>query len=307
MKNWPLKIFSLMIAIILMLFVNSEGNNSVISFLVPVEVKNIPADKVVVWANSRQVQVSLRGPSYLVSRYAAAPSTFKIQIPSNVNESYLASLNRADLNLPREIQLVSVDPAEIELKLDDLIERQIPVVVPKIGNVADGSKLELLIVEPDQAVLSGPKNDLLKIKSIETEALDLQAANNDFVRQLSLRMPAGALSVNPTEVAVKAKVAPVQLTKRFDGLALEVRTTTTDKWKLNQATVDIEISGNKVVLAKINAANIIPYVRPDPQGADKQALKISVDLPADVSLTLVHPSVAEIKRLPDKLSSTTRH
>ena len=46
MRNGALKLFSLLAAVLLFLFVNSESNTSVIDLVVPVEVKK-PLDKVI--------------------------------------------------------------------------------------------------------------------------------------------------------------------------------------------------------------------------------------------------------------------
>jgi YbbR domain-containing protein len=295
MKNLGLKIFSLIIGILLALFVGSEGNTSVLSFFVPVELRNSPASKMVVGPQSLQVQVSLRGPSFLVSRIATSPPTFKVRLPDDVDDRYVATLSRADLSLPPDVQVVSIEPSELEIRFDTLRTITAPVIIPKIGSLQEGFALESLLVKPDKVQLTGPSNEIKDLLRAETETLDLRGVNAGFKKTLQLRSAGAHIQIEPSTVEVEASVRAVQLPKRFEKLSVEVRAAAGEVWSVKPDRVDLELSGSRDALERITKEQIIPYVRPQP-GSSLQTVKVGVDIPAGISLSVVNPSVVEVKK-----------
>lgn len=306
MKNWGLKLFSLLIAILLSMFVSSEGNSSVLSFFVNVEIKNIPQHKTVVAPQSRQVQLSLRGPSFLVSRIAASPPTFKVRLPSDVDDRFIAQLKKADLGLPPDVAVVSIEPSELELQLDDVISKDVPVVIPKIGSVADGLKLDEIRVSPDSVKVTGPAKQLRLLRSLESEPLDLTGSNATFSRELVLRAVSPFIEFERTAVQVEGIVSPVQQQRRFERLTVEVRVASGEKWMSSPRIVDLEIMGPRDAIAKLKASDIIVFVRPNSEGADAQELKVGAELPNGVSATLISPSVVSVQRAKEQAAALKR-
>ncbi|MBX7144702.1 MAG: hypothetical protein K1X79_09650 [Oligoflexia bacterium] len=306
MKNWALKLFSLLIAILLSMFVSSEGNSSVLSFFVNVEIKNIPAHKTVVAPQSRQVQVSLRGPSFLVSRIAASPPTFKVRLPGDVDERYMAQLSKGDLGLPPDVVVVSIEPPELELQLDDVVTKDVPVVIPKIGTVADGLKLDEIRVSPDSIKVTGPAKQLRTLRSIESEPLDLTGSRATFSRELVLRAVGAQVEFERTAVQVEGVVSPVQQQRRFEHLALEVRVVSGEKWVSVPRLVDVEVSGPKDAIARLKPNDIIVFVRPNNEGPDSQEVKVGAELPDAVSATVVSPSLVTVQRFKEPVAGGKR-
>ena len=75
--NLLLKLVSLLAAILLAYSVHSDRNTSVLSFNVPIEIKNPPDDKVLVKPTRRLAQVTVRGPSFLVGPLVSSPPPLK--------------------------------------------------------------------------------------------------------------------------------------------------------------------------------------------------------------------------------------
>ena len=117
-QHLPLKIASLFIALILAYAVHSAGNASVVSLYVPVEIKNIPDDKVVVSPTKRSVQITIRGPSFLIGPIASSPPSLRARLPDEVRDRAIVNFQPIDLNLPRSIEVLSIEPSRMELGLE---------------------------------------------------------------------------------------------------------------------------------------------------------------------------------------------
>ena len=107
-KDIPLKLASLFIALVLAYGVHSARNSSVVSLFVPLEIKNTPEDRVVVKPVKRGAQVTLRGPSFLVGPLASSPPPLRVKLPDGIEERASVSFRAADLTLPPSIEVLSI-------------------------------------------------------------------------------------------------------------------------------------------------------------------------------------------------------
>src|SRR4051812_12898463 len=114
MRNLSLKIFSFLCAAMLAYFVHSDTNEGEIGISVPVELKGLPADKIVILPLERRAQISIKGPSFLLSQIYASPPAFKVRIPEEAGNEWVGLLNKKDLGLPPGVQIMRVDPPEMK-------------------------------------------------------------------------------------------------------------------------------------------------------------------------------------------------
>ncbi|MBN8548043.1 MAG: YbbR-like domain-containing protein [Deltaproteobacteria bacterium] len=295
MKNLSLKIFSLIAAILLAHFVNSEGNSSVIGFFVPVEIKNLPRDKVLLWPLTPQAQVSVKGPSFLVSNVASSPPTFKVKIPSDVQTQYVATLSKTDLALPPNVEVVSVDPNEIKFTFDTLVEKELPVEVTKLGTLSSGLKVDDVSLSPARVRVRGPESRLRDVDSVQTEPIDLREIESSFTKDFPLRPPAALVEVLPQHITISYKVSRVYSQRKFTALPVEIRSVSSLKYTLSPSNVTLEVSGPLDRVSALKAEDLIPFVRV-PAGDDIASgqLDVATELPEGISVVQIDPPKVQV-------------
>lgn len=294
MKNVALKIFSVIAAMLLAHFVNSEGNSSVIGFFAPVELKNLPKDKVLVWPLTPQAQVSVKGPSFLVSNVASSPPTFKVKIPNDVQDQYVATLKRSDLTLPPNVQVVSVDPGEIKFMFDSLVEKELPVELTNLGALRANLKVEEVVINPSRVLVRGPQSRIRDLVNIQTEPIDLREVSDSFSRDLALRPPAALIELTPGQVQLIYKVSSVRSQKKFTALPVEVRSSGAEKYTLSPTTVSVEVAGPLEKVAALKAEEVIPFVRVPPDVTGSTQLGVSTELPKEISIVQIDPAKLQV-------------
>ena len=89
--------------------------------------------------------------------------------------------------LPEQAELVSVNPTEIMVTLEPIIERQIPVTVRVHGEPADGFAIMEPIIKPAEAILNGPKSIVETIKSAFI-SVDVSGRSEDVKGDFLLRV-----------------------------------------------------------------------------------------------------------------------
>lgn len=294
MKNVSLKVFSVVAAVLLAHFVNSEGNSSVIGFFVPVEIKNMPKDKILVWPLTPQAQVSVKGPSFLVSNVAASPPTFKVKIPSDVQDQYVATLKRTDLALPPNVQVVSVDPGEIKFVFDTLVEKDLPVELTNLGALKSNLKVEEVILNPARVRVRGPESRIREMVNVQTEPIDLRNVSDSFSRDLALRPPAALVELAPSQIQLTFKVASVRSQKKFASLPVEIRSLSSEKYTLSPAVVNLEVAGPLEKIAALRQEEIIPFVRVPADTTGPVQLSVSTELPKEITIVQIDPAKVQV-------------
>jgi YbbR domain-containing protein len=261
MNNLGLKLFSLGIAIVLFSFITNESNSSVLTREVPVEFTSIPAGTMVIAPLDPQVEVSIKGPSSLVSRIATTPPVFKVKIPENAEHRFTASLTKEDLGLPPYFSVLKIEPAQIEVTIDSLVSKEVPVSVPRIGSIGEGLSIESLSIVPEQVRLTGPATELSAVSSVETYPLDLRDVDHSVTRQLAIKPPGKFTEVSPRQSSVSLQVGFVEGEQSFSQLPIEVRAMPGQNYSVDPATVDVVLKGPLQAVQRIGKEDVVPFVR----------------------------------------------
>ena len=297
-QHLPLKIASLFIALILAYAVHSAGNASVVSLYVPVEIKNIPDDKVVVSPTKRSVQITIRGPSFLIGPIASSPPSLRARLPDEVRDRAIVNFQPIDLNLPRSIEVLSIEPSRMELGLETVEQYEVPVKVMSSGHLSSGLVLEGIEVSPKKVLVRGPRSEVKKVRLIETESLDLSslASSDEVVLKLRNANPKVVSSANT--VVARIRIGNPQTERSFEALAVEVRSRGGESGvRIEPKSVSVALSGPPGVVAELDEKAIVPYVRIATRPPSPSEVAVSVDVPEGVKVVKVSPARVRISSL----------
>ena len=85
--------------------------------------------------------------------------------------------------------MVEIIPNKISVKVDKLVEKNIPVVVNYFGNLEENLILKKTVVNPTEVRIQGPERLINKLKFVETEKINIQGEEQSFYRDISLNIP----------------------------------------------------------------------------------------------------------------------
>lgn len=300
MSNFWLKLWSLLIAVLLACFVNyffanDQGGHSVLQLIVPVEVKNLPPDRMVILPLNRQAEVTLQGPSLFLARIASTPLLFRVSAPAEAN-SFVAPLKREDLNLPPYVQVLNVRPPEIQFTLDHRVTKSVPLVVPRIGSMPENLKLEGLSINPDRIEVIGPETEVKGMGRLETSPLDLRDLNENVQRELEVRLPGGLTEVSVKKVNVSVEVLPIRVEEQFDNLNVEIRSTLSKGFSIEPSRVSVKVAGPREQVKSLKSADLVPFVRVSSTPAVGESLKVALDLPKGLALAAIVPDRVQVAK-----------
>src|SRR5215203_4588913 len=123
------------------------------------------------------------------------------------------------VELPAGVKLEGISPSIIPIKLEKIIERDVPVKAETEGVPAEGFELynERATVAPQTVRVSGPESYIRPLDSISTEKISVESKESDFTaQQVSLNVVSPKVRlVSTTVVDVTFRVGETRIEKTF--------------------------------------------------------------------------------------------
>ena len=283
-----LKLFSLLFAVGLWLFVNAGQKATEKSLTVPVEVRNLPADLMVISPGPGQVEVRVAGPPALLS--TLDPDYLKVVLDLDGAHPGTSTfkLSAAFFNPPRGIRIARISPSVINLKLETKGERSLPVSVRLGAKPPAGYKIVRMETAPETVRVLGPANAVIRMTSVETAPVELEAAKGQFTRVVRLASADESVTFSPERVTVTFVMEEETITRQF--IRLDVRAKNfSGKYSTMPRQADVTLSGPKKILAEFNLGPEQAYLDLKGLKPGAHSLGLSFDLPPEVKVVEQKP------------------
>jgi YbbR domain-containing protein len=202
------KLLSLAAAVLLWISVASEPELS--SFIsVRVEYKNLSSDVEIDSDVVETVLLEVRGPSGELGSLPEDRRLYAVILDLSDAQPgpHTFAIDRANVRLPRGIQLVRAIPAQVRLIFEPSATRSVPVEV----RFADGLPQDLRVVEataePSVLAITGPASRVARIASVQTDPLRLkpEVGSNQYRLEAYVNDPRVRFQ-DSTQVKVKVTV-----------------------------------------------------------------------------------------------------
>jgi YbbR domain-containing protein len=209
-ENLTLKLISLAFALVLWFFVMGERRHEV-SHIVPVTYKGVPEGLIIANQVPGSVEVAVSGPRALLAHLASGDMEIVVNLAGA--EAGVTSFKRLEesLSIPTGLTVTRVSPAYVDVKLEHIRDKQVPVRVVLSGEPAAGFRVRRLRVTPTRVTISGAESELKAVSEVVTEGIDLAGVRQGFTQtvQLSHSRPFTALKEQRTvEVQVQLVADP---------------------------------------------------------------------------------------------------
>lgn len=178
-ENWTLKIISLVFALVFWMFIMGERRLEV-GYQVPLELQNIPKGLMVANEVPSQVDVRISGPRTLQTKIS--PNDISIIVDLTDLQPGLTTFKSLEerLNLPSGLRVTRLSPSFIDLKLERIKQKLVPIKVVLIGKPLPGFKVGGVRLVPDEVIIEGGETELKSVSEVTTEDVNLDGVNEGF-------------------------------------------------------------------------------------------------------------------------------
>lgn len=299
-RHIPLKIASLFIALVLAYAVQRAGNASVVSLFVPLEVKNTPEDRIIVKPVKRGAQITLKGPSFIVGPLASAPPPIRVKLPDGVGDRATVAIKPTDISLPPSVEVLSIEPTQVEFVLEALDKQELRVAVPRIGQLAKDLVLEGIDVSPSSIVVKGPRSELKQLKVIETDPIDLGTLTTSAEVVLNLRSVGGSVTPQSKTVVARVAIGEQPTERNFSQVPVEVRIGggMSGGFRVSPSSVALTVSGSPSTLANLREQDLFPFVRTSGASGSIGSTReqVQIQLPLGLRVVSIEPAAVTVQQ-----------
>lgn len=298
-SNLGLKLVSFAFALGIWIFVNKGQKTAERAVEVPVELRNIPSDVIVVNPGPGRVEIRLAGTPALLSAMDRDRLKVVLDLDRARPGTSTFHLGPDFFDPPRGVRIRRISPSVIDLRLEAIIERSLPVTVRFGGKLPFGYKVGSVKVTPATIKIRGPATEVEGMISVDTQPFDLQDLKEELTRELRLAGPGKLLSISSDRVKVSVSLEEEWITKEFKTVQIEARDFS-GRYRVTPSRVYLRLSGPKRVLVPLKVGKDQVYLDLNGLKPGRHTLKLSLSLPPEVKVEKQKPARFKVRILDSK-------
>lgn len=213
------------------------------------------------------------------------------------------ALTEKDVSHASNARILSVEPSSVEITFDQEGEKRVPINLNIQGELQLGIQVESAKADPQLVTVTGSKNLLEGITSLQTAPIDLSGRIQSFEQRVDVLPPGDEWSgkVSPASVLVKVTLVGTQTQRTLTGLPVQIMSVSTNALpavlRSQPSVVDVFLQGRPELLETLAPERVRAYVLP--QAGDSMQ-EVSVHVPPGVEVLEVQPASVRLSPMEEQ-------
>ena len=220
-EDWSLKLLSLAIAFVLWLLVT--GQNQPVTAHVSVQLNFIRPPALEISNDPpRAVDVMLTGSRNKLDDLTTLDLVATVDISDQrAGERVLRLADKAQISLPQGVKVDGFQPSAIPVRLESIIDRQVPLEAKLEGKVADGYEVYSVRPNKGSVTLRGPESRVVALPKVLTESIWIGGKKESFTAtNVAIDVPDPKVdSIDPV-VSVDVEIGERRVEKTVSGVVV---------------------------------------------------------------------------------------
>lgn len=184
------------------------------SYPTPISIEFVGQDPGLIMTGTvpQQVQVTLRAPRSIWNQFTSGEASIRAVADLTGLGSGTHAVEVQVQIATRLVRIISVTPQTLKLSLEPLVTQTLPIELTLTGEPAIGYKIGAIVLDPAEAVISGPESIVTQAKHVQA-VLDVTNARQSIetTRPISVITESGAalsgITLHPDSVKVDLPLA----------------------------------------------------------------------------------------------------
>lgn len=294
-EDWGLKLLALLITMGLWYAVTaarapatSRQRAVPLEFFLPsgVEIGNEPVDVIDVVLEGSQARLAEINARNLVARADVT------QLGLGDRVLRLTERN-VTMDLPPGVRIVDIAPRSVTLRLEQVVEREIPVEVRFEGQPPEGFELRGVQITPAALRVRGPESHVRAAERVYTETVSLEDKRETVtLPQTAVDVPDRKVTPLASTVAVRVEIAERQAERRFTNVPV----LTFAGGQPAPAVASLTLRGPRSVVEALRNDDVRLVLEPREDGSALPRLSLPPNLAGRVDLVSTTPERFTINR-----------
>jgi YbbR domain-containing protein len=212
----PAMFIALFLAFTLWFFVSAPRRERVSErpFAVPISIFGLRRDLVITTSVPNSVNVRLRGRESDLRSLSAQNLEVSLDLGWATQGEARMTLRPQAISVPPDVEVISIDPATITFRVEQLRRRAVPIRPFLVGDPAVGFVIGTPTASPDSALISGPASQVRNVSEVTTERIIMTGRTDTFEQNVAVVSDSSLIRVVDPQVThvtvpVTAAVGPV--------------------------------------------------------------------------------------------------
>ncbi len=290
-QNIFLKIISLLFAIVLWFFVVLEDKVEQ-DIQIAVHYQNIPKGLMLVKA-PRKVLVKVVGPRSILRNLSRRPLSLSLDLKKLRAGKHLITIGAKDLSLPAGLEVVDIEPEKIEVVLERIVTRKLPVEAVIEGSPPPGWKIAEVKVTPAKIRLCGPESLLFGLRRVKTKPININGLTGEVVKIVEVDLPKEIKFGLPRMVKVQIKIVEKVVEREIKDLPIKV-VGSEKEVKLEPEKVSAILKGPERVLGPFSETKIKAIVDLTHLKQGWHRVRVKLIIPPEVKILELKPKQIKV-------------
>lgn len=179
-------------------------------FDVPMVLRGIPDDLVIVDQSADEVNVRIQGTRAALRNISPADLEYPIEVSGAKPGVLTVEVDPTPIELPRGAEIVSRSPSRVELTLARRGSKAVRVRADVTGEPAPEFRVGEIEVTPPRVRITGAQPEVLRLSEVLTETVDVTGATEDVVKDVTIALGGSHVWLEEVEpVQVRVRIEPV--------------------------------------------------------------------------------------------------
>lgn len=265
-----------------------------VSIQIPVVLKNLKPGLAFTSMPSPPLHIELkvRGDKTLLESLPSMKLSYVLDLENMAPGFHTAPVQVNCVSVPSGVSILSISPETIHFRLEQEIEKSVPVEIVWQGTPAPGYTIAGTRAKPDRILLRGPKTIIDGIHTVSTHPIDIGNVPESFKKEITLDLVSNTRMVpKASPITAEITIAAVMVTKTLKDIPVQGRNTSR-LFQISPPAISIQVKGpakalsslesQHTDLASIDLADLQPgvFVR-----------RATIELPVDVVLIQADPKI----------------
>jgi YbbR domain-containing protein len=287
------------IAIALWLFVNMGERESERTLRVRLDTEHLPAGMVITSPLPSAIELGVTGSGLILSSIDTTALRTTLDLAGARPGTATYALGGRDFGLPRKVRVTRVSPSHVTVQFDRVSRRSVPVRVQRRGELPEGLKLAGVTIQPDQVVVSGPRERIGPLAEVDTRPIDLsELGPGETEIEAALEIPGALMQLGRPSARLRFVVERVLGERVLKAVPVEARGTGAEGWRTTPSTIELTVRGPQADVTRLTLPADAVWVDVSdvpPGGAD---LEPQFQVPPGFEVVRWKPRTVRVARLP---------
>jgi len=207
MNTWGLRLLAVALAITAWFVFSIETREQLSDKVIEVTIRYDNFPGLIVVERQESVRVGVRGTVSKMRTLNPFSVDVSVELSNPDKGVFEVPLTPDNVFLPEDLEVVSIEPNIIQVKLDREATDLLPVLARLEGEPAAGAKVQYAEVIPSNVLVRGPEDIVRSIGTLSTTPVNLTGHALDFQEQAAVLPPDPLITVvQPAVVNVRVRM-----------------------------------------------------------------------------------------------------